>query len=97
MFRRERSEGPPVLTASPSASDCAPASAVRNTTSASQPVAISLFWLVKWCPRQDSEVRQTEATIAKLVGQLVPDPDAGAPPKSVQHQRAAYSRWQRSG
>ena len=41
-----------------------------------------------------AEIRQTEATIALLVAQLIPDPD-GAPTKSAQHQRAANSRWHR--
>jgi hypothetical protein len=40
-----------------------------------------------------AEIRQTEATIAKLVGQLVPDPSAAQPPNSRQHQRAAMARW----
>lgn len=43
-----------------------------------------------------AEIRQTEATIAKLVGQLVPDPNVVAPPKSRQHQRAAMARWHRN-
>ena len=43
-----------------------------------------------------AEIRQTEATIAKLVAQLVPDPNAASPPKSGQHQRAAMARWHRN-
>ena len=39
-----------------------------------------------------AEVRQTEANIARLVGQLVPDPAAVAL-KSGQHQRAALNWW----
>jgi hypothetical protein len=41
-----------------------------------------------------AEIRQTEGTIAKLVTQLVPDPDSVVL-KSAQHQRAANSRWHR--
>jgi hypothetical protein len=39
-----------------------------------------------------AEVRQTEANIARMVAQLVPDP-ADVTAKSPQHQRAANTRW----
>lgn len=39
-----------------------------------------------------AEVRQLEVNIVKWSQQLVPDPSVSAP-KSVQHQRAALTRW----